>query len=131
MLEISSPLSQELETLIHRIIGCCIAVHRELGPGLLESIYLRALCLELEAAGLSFEVEKRVPVMYRGQLLCYQRLDIVVAGQVLLEIKAVDRLAPVHHAQTMSYMRVGHLKVALLLNFNVPVLPDGLRRIVL
>lgn len=131
MLRIPSPLGDEVESLITKIIGCCIAVHRELGPGLLEFIYRRAVCIELEAAGLPFEVEKRIPVTYRGHLLCYQRLDMIVAGQVLIEIKAMERLAPVHHAQVMCYLRVSGLKVALLMNFNSAVLPDGLKRIIL
>ncbi len=131
MLRIPGTLSEDLEALVHETIGCCIAVHRELGPGLLEMIYGRAVCLELAAAGISFEPEKHCPVMYRGQLLCHQRLDLVVAGQVILEIKAVDRLSPVHHAQRLSYLRISRLRVGILLNFNEAVLRDGLKRIVL
>jgi GxxExxY protein len=132
MMKVESPLDDSVETLVTRIIGCSIAVHRVLGPGLLESIYRRAACIELEAAGLAFEIEKQVPVYYRGRLLCYQRLDIVVEGKVLIEIKAVDRLAPIHHAQVLSYLRLSEtLRIALLMNFNSPVLPDGLKRIVL
>ena len=131
MLRIPSPLPDELEDLVHRTIGCCIVVHRALGPGLLEHICSRAVCLELEAAGISFEAEKQIPVWYRDQLLCYQRLDLVVAQQIVLEIKSVERLNPVHHAQLLSYMRASGLRVGLLMNFNVPVLQDGLRRIVL
>ena len=92
MLRLPTRLSEELEDIIHRLIGCCIRVHRELGPGLLESNYVRAVCMELELAGISFEVEKSIPVMYRGRLLCNQKLDIVVDGQLVLEIKAVDHL---------------------------------------
>ena len=131
MLNVPSPLEPGVEALITRIIGRCITVHRELGPGLLESIYRRAICLELADGGLPFEAEKRVPVMYRGHLLCYQRLDVVVAGQVLIEIKAVDRLAPIHRAQVMCYLRVAKLRIGLLMNFNSAVLPDGLKRVVL
>ncbi len=131
MLRMPSPLDDELEALIHRVIGYCISVHRELGPGLLERIYRRAICIELQSEGVPFEVEKRFPVWYRGHLLCDQRVDIVVAGKILLEVKAIDRLAPVHHAQVMSYLRVSGLRIGLLMNFNVAVLPDGLRRIVL
>lgn len=90
MLRIPSPLSDELESLVHRIIGCGIAVHRALGPGLLEGIYSRAIQLELTAARLSFEHEKQVPVRYRDQLLCHQRLDLVIANQVVVEIKSVE-----------------------------------------
>jgi GxxExxY protein len=120
-----------VEALIHQVIGCCIRVHSALGPGLLEKIYVKAVCLEFTACGLPFESEKRVDVLYRGTLLCQQRLDIVVDGLVLLEVKAIDRLAPVHLAQVLSYLRVSKLRVGLLLNFNVAVLPDGLRRVVL
>lgn len=131
MLRVTSQLDDESEALIHRVIGYCIRVHRELGPGLLERIYRRAICIELQSEGVPFEVEKSFPVWYRGHLLCDQRVDIVVAGRILLEVKALDRLAPVHRAQVMSYLRGSGLRIGLLMNFNVPVLPDGLHRIVL
>ena len=131
MLRVTPRLDDELEKLIHRIIGCCIRVRCELGPGLLEKIYVRAICLELAAEELGFETESPVDVIYRGIVLCQQRLDIVVEGKVLLEVKAIERLAPVHQAQVMCYLRVSRLKVGLLMNFNVAVLPDGLRRVVL
>ncbi len=83
MLRIPTPLSDDLEALVHDTIGCCIEVHREPGPGLLESIYARAICLELRAAGIAFEREKTFPVIYRGELLCEQRLDFVVAGHIV------------------------------------------------
>jgi GxxExxY protein len=124
-------LSDELERLIYRTIGCCITVHRVLGPGLLETIYSRAVAIELSLNGLGFEIEKECPVTYRGQLLCRHKLDLVVESQIVLEIKGVERLNPVHHAQILSYLRVSRLPVGLLMNFNVPVLQDGLKRIVL
>ena len=131
MLKIPSNLSDELEDLIHRTIGCCITVHRTLGPGLLEGIYSRAICLELAAANISFEAQKRFPVLYRGQLLCYQRLDLLVGEQLVLEIKSVEQLNQLHRAQVLSYLRVSKLPVGLLMNFNVLILQDGIRRIVL
>jgi GxxExxY protein len=131
MLRIPSPLSDELENLIERIIGCCIAVHRALGPGLLENIYSKAVCLELLAADIPFECEKQIPVEYRGKLLCHQRLDLVVSGLVVVEIKCVQRLDPVHQAQLLCYLHVSRLHVGLLVNFNTAVLKDGLKRIVL
>ena len=131
MINVPSSLDDDTEALITRIIGCCIAVHRELGPGLLESIYRRAVSIELEVNGMAFEVERQVPVTYRGQLLCHQRLDVVVEGKVLLEIKAVERLAPIHHAQTLCYLRVSKIRVALLMKFNTAILPEGLKGIVL
>jgi GxxExxY protein len=87
--------------------------------------------LELHANDLPFEVEKHVPVFYREQMLCHQRLDLVVAEQLILEIKSIERFAPVHHAQVLSYLRLTGIRVGLLVNFNVPVLQDGLKRIVL
>jgi GxxExxY protein len=132
MLIVKSPLDDATERLVTQIIGCALAVHRQLGPGLLESIYRRAIAIELAEEGCAFGTEKPVPVMYRGQLLCQQRLDIVVEGAVLLEIKAVERLAPIHHAQVLSYLRISRsLRIGLLMNFNTPALPHGLKRIVL
>jgi GxxExxY protein len=131
MLRIPSPLSPETETLITRVIGCGLAVHRALGPGLLESIYTRAVRIELDAAGMACEREKEIAVVYRGHLLCHQRLDIVVGGEIVLEIKSVERLNPVHHAQLLNYLHLTSLRVGLLMNFNVAVFKDGLKRIVL
>ncbi len=131
MLRIPARLSPELEELVHRVIGCCIAVHRALGPGLLEGIYTRAICIELTADGISFETEKEFPVTYRGELLCTQRLDFVVANEILLEIKSVENLGPVHHAQLLNYLHISKLPIGLLMNFNVAVLQDGIKRIVL
>ena len=131
MLRIPSRLSDDLEDLIHKTIGCCIEVHRALGPGLLESICSRAVQIELTSAGIPFEADKQIPAWYRDQFLCYQRLDLVVDRQLVLEIKSVEHLVPVHRAQVLSYLRVANLSVGLLINFNVPVLQEGLKRIVL
>ena len=131
MLRVPSNLDPSVEELVHRTIGCCIAVHRELGPGLLEQIYQRAVGLELGAARIPFESEKRFPVVYRGRRLYTHRLDLVVDGRLVLELKAVDRFHPVHQAQALSGLRVSKLRVALLINFNVAILPEGIKRIVL
>ena len=131
MLRVQSPVSAEIEALVTQVIGCCIVVHRALGPGLLEVVYTRAMCLELAASECSYESEVAIPVMYRDQLLCHQRADVVVAGQIVLELKAVERLAPVHQAQLLSYLRLSKLRIGLLVNFNVPVLHEGLKRIIL
>ena len=131
MLRVQSRLSDELEDLIHKVIGCCITVHRALGPGLLEGIYSRAVSIELQANGIPFETEKPVPVYYRGHLLCHQRLDFVVNGEVVLEIKSVEQLVTINRAQLLSYLRASKLPVGLLMNFNVTVLQDGIRRLVL
>ncbi|MBI3403304.1 MAG: GxxExxY protein [Acidobacteria bacterium] len=116
---------------IHETIGCCITVHRTLGPGLMEGIYSRAVGLELTAAGIASAAETAYPVTYRGHLLCHQRLDLVVDRRLVLEVKAVEHVSDIHRAQLLSYLRVSRLRVGLLVNFNVPVLQDGIKRIVL
>ena len=131
MLKTTTSLPQDVENLIERTIGCCIEVHRALGPGLLETIYSRAVCIELGHAGLGYEREKLIAVSYREELLCHQRLDVVVASQLVLEIKSVERLNPVYHAQILNYMRLSKLRAGLLMNFNTPVLKDALKRFVL
>ena len=119
MLRIESSLGDETEQLVQRTIGCCIAVHhRELGAGLLERVSVRAVRIELEAMGIGCETEKSLPVFYRGQLLAQHRVDVVLESRLLRELKAIERLAPVHRAQVMSYPHVSNLRVALLANFN-------------
>lgn len=130
-LKVPSPLTDEVERLMHDVIGCCIAVHRALGAGLSERIYSQAMSLELTASGIAFEREKRFEVRYRGQLLGAQCLDFVVGSQIVLEIKAVEQLAPIHHKQILNYMRVSGLHAGLLSNFNVAIMPDGLSRKIL
>jgi GxxExxY protein len=131
MLRVTSPLSEELENLIHKTIGCCSDVHRALGPGLLENIYSRALCIELRESRIPFDTEKRFPVTYRDHLLCHQHVDLVVADEIILEIKSVEHVGAVHRAQILNYLHVSGLHVGLLVNFNVAVLQDGLKRMVL
>ena len=131
MLRIATKLDDQTESLIHRVIGCCITVHKELGPGLVETIYHRAVGIELEVAGIQFEREKRFPVTYRGKPLYVHRLDLVVANQLMLELKAVERFHPVHQSQVLSCLRISKLKICLLINFNVAILPEGIKRIVL
>jgi GxxExxY protein len=121
----------ELKVLTRRIIGCGIAVHRAFGPGLLESIYRSCLEIELKACGLSFESDRPVPVVYRGvQVSAAYRIDLVVEDSVVVEIKAVQSLAPVHSAQLITYLKLTSCPVGLLMNFNVPLLTDGIRRLV-
>ncbi|HET9833471.1 MAG TPA: GxxExxY protein [Vicinamibacterales bacterium] len=131
MLKIPSPLPDDLERLAERVIGCCITVHRVLGPGLLESMYARAVALELSAREIQFESEKAIPVLYRGEVLCYQRLDLLVGGRLVLELKAVDRLDSIHVAQVLTYLRIADLQLGLLVNFNVSILKYGIRRVIL
>jgi GxxExxY protein len=128
---ISSTLPPETEEVIDRVIGCAVTVHRHLGPGFLESIYATAMALELAAAGLPFERERAVAVNYRGTLIGGQRVDLIVANSVIVEIKAVARLDPVFQAKLISYLKTTGLRAGLLINFNMPLLKEGLKRIVL
>ena len=114
-----------------RIIRCAVEVHRHLGPGLLETTYERALAIELAANRIAFERQVRVPVFYRDELLAEHRIDLIVEDEVIVEIKSVERLAPIHWAQVLAYLRVRSLKVGLLLNFNSPTIQAGTRRVVL
>ena len=113
-----------------RTIGCAIAVHRALGPGYLESIYKRAMFVELHAQRLAFERERPIQVEYRGVTLRSQRVDLIVDGLVVVELKAVRTLDDVHRAQLISYLRTTGLRGGLLINFRVPVLKHGIRRVV-
>ncbi len=130
MLQIPTRLSVTTEELIHETIGCCIEVHKSLGPGLVEVAYERAVCFELADRGVRFECETTVPITYRGRPIYTHRLDIVVGESILLELKAVERLIPLHTAQVLSCLRAAKLPVALLINFNVPVLPEGIKRVI-
>jgi GxxExxY protein len=112
------------------VIGACIEVHRHLGPGLLESTYEHCLCHELALRGIPFRRQVPVPLSYKGLSLdCAYRLDLLVEPQLLVELKAVERLLPIHEAQVLTYLKLTGLKTALLVNFNMPVLRFGLRRL--
>jgi GxxExxY protein len=112
------------------IIGALIEVHRTLGPGLLESTYEACFCRELEVRGRSFERQRPLSVSYKGCLIeCAYRLDVVVSGELLVEVKTVHQLLPIHTAQVRTYLKLSGLRTALLVNFNVRVLHHGLRRI--
>lgn len=122
----------EFDDLSHRIIGCALEVHRALGPGLLESAYEQCLARELSLAGIPFELQVPLPVEYKGvHLDCGYRLDVVVDGRVVVELKAAEKIAPIHEAQLLTYMKLAGIKVGLLINFNVPVLKEGIKRLVL
>lgn len=117
------------EDLTEKIIGAAIEVHRELGPGLLESAYEESLCYELSCRGLSFRRQVELPVRYKAiRLSCGYIADIIVEELVLLELKSVDEIHPVHDAQLITYLKISGLKIGLLINFNVPVLKNGIRR---
>ena len=117
------------EELSHEILAACIEVHRELGPGLLESAYEECLCREFSLRSIAFRRQEPLPVAYKGiRLDCGYRMDIVVDGKILLEIKSVEAVHAPHEAQLMTYLRLSGLRVGLLINFNVTVLKDGVVR---
>jgi GxxExxY protein len=122
---------RDLNNLTEMVIGCAIEVHRNLGPGLLESIYERALCLEFNTNGLKYESQVIVPIMYKGNNLGDCRLDLLVEDEVILELKAVERMDPVFKAQLLSYLKMTGKKLGLLINFNVQFLKDGVTRVIL
>ena len=120
-----------LDLITRRIIGAAIEVHKHLGPGLLESAYESCLSFELTERGLAFERQKSLPVKYKNvQLDCGYKLDLVVEDAVIVELKAIDQLLPIHDAQLLSYLRISEKNVGLLINFHVRVLKHGLKRIV-
>jgi GxxExxY protein len=122
----------ELNEITREVIGAAIEVHRQLGPGLLESSYRECLCRELLLRGIPFEREKPLRLEYKGiHLGCGYRLDLLVAGGVVVEIKSVEALAPIHDAQLLTYLRIGGWRLGLLINFNVAVLKSGIRRRIL
>jgi GxxExxY protein len=114
-----------------RILRCALEVHRVLGPGLLESVYESALCIEFKANNIAFSRQVGIPLFYKGELLSEHRPDLIVENKVVVEVKSVERLAPIHWAQVLTYLRVTSLQVGLLLNFNSPTLKSGTRRVVL
>jgi len=120
------------QELTQKIIGAMIEVHKNLGPGLLESAYEVCLCKELALRDIPFENQRPIPVVYKGVSLdCGYRVDLLVEGRVIVELKAVEDLAPIHEAQLLTYMKLSGTKVGLLVNFNVLLLKDGLKRFVL
>src|SRR5687767_1092711 len=124
--------SAQRDPLTGRIIGAAIEVHRQLGPGLLESAYRECLCWELQHRGIAVEREIALPLVYKGvRVDAGYRLDLIVEGSVLIELKAVERLAPVHTAQAITYLKLSGLRVCLVMNFNASVLRDGIVRVVL
>lgn len=114
------------------ILRCAIEVHKNLGPGLLESAYEVCLCHELSLCKLSLEKQKKLPVCYKGITVdCAYRIDLLIEGRVIVELKTVEKILPVHEAQLLTYLKLTGVKTGLILNFNAPILKDGLRRLVL
>lgn len=120
------------EELTNTIIAAAIEVHRHLGPGLLESAYEECFCHELQLQGVSFERQRPLPLSYKGvKLDCGYRIDIVVEDKIILELKCVERVLPVHEAQLLTYLRLSGLKVGLIMNFHAAVMKNGIKRLVL
>jgi len=122
----------EFDELSNRVIGCAIEVHRELGPGLLESAYEQCLAAELSRSGIPFQVQVALPVNYKGTRLdCGYRIDLLVDNHLIVELKSVEQLLKIHEAQILTYMRLTKVGVGLLINFNVPILKKGIKRFLL
>lgn len=119
----------ERDPLSAKVIGCAIEVHRTLGPGLLESTYAQCLARELDLQGLTFQLQVPLPVEYKEvRLECGYRLDVLVEGQLIVELKAVEEIKNLHKAQLLTYMKLAGVRTGLLINFNVQVLKDGITR---
>ncbi len=125
------PLPERIEKLIHDVIGAAIEVHKVLGPGHLEVHYENALCVELELRGIPFRRQQLVKLNYKGREIGEGRIDLVVAGELVVELKAVEKIANVHLAQVISYLRIRNSRAGLILNFNVPAMntKDAIRRV--
>jgi GxxExxY protein len=127
----SAKQEEDLQRLTKRIIGCAIAVHRELGPGLLEGTYEAALCVELAEAGLKFLKQEPIPVVYKGHNIGEYKPDLIVEDLVVVEVKSVERHDKVFEAQVLTYLRITGIRIGLLINFNTGLLRDGIKRFVL
>jgi GxxExxY protein len=122
----------KFDDLSNVVLGCAIAVHRELGPGLLESTYEQCLAYELTQANIPFKLQVELPVEYkRMRLDCGYRIDLLADGRLIVELKSVEQLLKIHEAQVLTYMKLAKMSVGLLINFNVDVLRNGVRRFVL
>lgn len=130
-MRLPSPLPDETERVMTRVIDCAMDVHRQLGPGFLESIYQKAMGVALSREKIPFEQEKPIEVVYNGVAIPGQRVDLLVAGVVVVELKSVDRFVEAHRGQVISYLRTMGLRAGLLINFRVSLLHRGIKRIVL
>ena len=125
-------LANPEQSLTRNVISAAIEVHRELGPGLLENAYQTCLCHEFKLRDISFRQQVELPIAYKGvKLECGYRADFIIENRLVLELKCVEAISPIHEAQLLTYLRLSGLHVGLLLNFNVPVLKEGIRRRVL
>jgi GxxExxY protein len=121
---------RELDALASAVIGACLEVHKKLGPGLDEGLYERALCVELRLRDIAFVHQVVVPVEYKGEVIGERRLDFIIAGRLIVELKAVEELSPLHKAQLLTYLKITGLKLGLLVNFNSILLKDGIKRVI-
>ena len=120
----------DINDLTREVISAAIEVHKTLGPGLLESAYEQCLCHEFDLRGISYERQKELPVEYKGvKLDCGYRLDVLVENRLIVELKACESLEKIHEAQLLTYLKLTNIRIGLLINFNVPVLKDGIKRI--
>ena len=122
-------MSMEFDDLSNRVLGCAIEVHRELGPGLLESTYEQCLAYELNQTGIVFKIQQPIPVAYKEiKLECGYRVDLFVDDRLIIELKSVEQLLKIHEAQLLTYLKLTQCPVGLLINFNVPILKQGVKR---
>ena len=123
---------EEIDRLSNKVIGLAIEVHRNLGPGLLESVYQQCLAYELSKNNIEFVSEHQIPVTYKEvNIDCGFRADLIVADSIILELKAADRILPIHEAQLMTYLKITGIKLGLIINFNVKLLKHGIKRIIM
>ena len=126
---VAEDFNPELTALSHRVIGSCIDVHRALGPGLLESVYVDLLCHDLDLKGIPYARETMIEISYTGRYFTTKlRADLIVDNRIILELKAVKEIVPVFESQIMTYMKLANIELGLLINFNVPLLKDGIHR---
>jgi GxxExxY protein len=121
---------KKVDELARAVIGAAIEVHCQLGPGFLESVYEEALCVELAAGKIEFERQKEINVIYKGYQIGRQRIDLLVGRALIVELKTIEEFAEIHKAQVISYLKATSLQLGLLINFNVPVLKNGIQRVV-
>ena len=130
-MNVSSPLSREIEELSRNLVDSAFKVHQTLGPGLLESVYEACLCVELKKRGIRYKSQAQIPLVYEGVSIdAGLRLDLLVENSIILEIKSVERLLPVHQSQLLTYLKLADLHLGLLINFNVAMFKQGVRRII-
>jgi len=120
----------DLNKITGEIIGAAIEAHKTLGPGLLENIYEKCLCIELDTRKIPYERQKELPIKYKdAKIDCGYRIDLIISDKVIIELKACESLQPVHEAQLLTYLKLSGIKLGLLINFNVPVLKEGIKRL--